>query len=152
MKLITKTLICALLFSLMLSLEAKKNKNAKNAPKEKPVVSFDGIDKLKYTTEQINSLVKTTEYKKATYTFSGGPYGITLPKDKKKLELLKKKYERRGETPFRICVSVTESKEYHGKIKKSDYTRGMASIYLIDMENKKVVEYKKVSLSKLCPT
>ena len=152
MKLATKTLICALLFALMFSLDAKKNKNTKAAPKEKEEVSFDGIDKLKYTTEQINSLLKTVEYKKATYTFSGGPYGITLPKDKKKLELLKKKYERRGKTPFRICVSVTESKDYHGKIKKSDYKRGLVDIYIIDMANKKVVAYKKMSLSRLCPT
>ena len=116
----------------------------------KPEGGYDGISKLKYTTEDIESLKKSAEYRRATYTYSGGFYKVKMPTTAKKREALKKKYAKKGKTPFCIGVSIAETKESHGKKKTLSYYRGSADIYIIDMENKKIVESKRVSLKKLC--
>ena len=116
----------------------------------KPKGAFDGISKLKYTTEEIENLKKSAEYRRATYTYSGSFYKVKMPNTAKKREALKKKYDKKGKTPFCIGVSIAETKESHGKKKTVSYYRGSADIYIIDMENKKIVESKRVSLKKLC--
>jgi hypothetical protein len=111
---------------------------------------YDGISKLKYTTEQIESLTKSAEYRRAVYKYMGGFYSVKMPKTAKKIAALKAKYAKKGKTPFCIGVSIYEIKESHGKKKQASYYKGSADIYIIDMENKKIVESKRVSLKKLC--
>ena len=150
MKILKTVFLFSMLLMVSFSSEAGKKKKKEAVVEKKPVISFDGIEKFKYTTEQIEGLLKTTEYKKAQYDFSAAFYSLGLSKIK--MLNLKKKCDKNGETPFRICVSVYETKESRGKKKKEKYTKGYAEIYILDMENKKLVEYDKESLKKLCPS
>ncbi len=137
-------------FAFPLSAKKKKKSHSIKTKVETVDLNFDDIPKLKYTTEQINNLQKSAEYKKAQYSYSGGLYPVKMPTTEKKIAALKAKYAKKGKTPFRICVSISETKESHGKKKKTSYYRSSADVYIIDMENKKLVASKKVSLRKLC--
>ena len=151
MKIFKSVFLIALVGFFALPLVAKKKKTVSKTDETTVAAgAFDGIAKLKYTSEQIANLKKAAEYRKAQYTFSASVGLISLPKTAKKKEALKKKYDKKGETPFRICASVYETKESRGKKKKVAYYKSSADIYIIDMENKKVVESKRVALRKLC--
>ena len=151
MKIFKAVFLIALVGFFALPLVAEKKKaDPEKSDATETAGPFDGIANFKYSSEQIANLKKLAEYRKAKYSFSGGFYTIPMPNTAKKRESLKKKHEKKGTTPFRICASVYETKEIRGIKKKSAYYRKGADIYIIDMEKKKIVKTKRVSLKKLC--
>ena len=122
----------ALLVCFMLVLSSVKAEEAKVK------TPYLGIKDFKYTTEQIENLKVSTEYKKSKYDLLFNRYSMRLS-NSKKAAIAKKKV-----SPFRIGVYVK-------KDGKKMFT-GNGEIYILDAENKKVVDSAKMSLKKLCPS
>ena len=108
------------------------------AEEEKVKGPYLGIKDFKYTTEQIESLKVTQEYKNSKYQLLCSKYSVKLSSSKKEA-IAKKKV-----SPYRIGVYVKKD----GK----KIFNGNGEIYIIDTENKKVVASTKMSLKKLCPS
>ena len=113
---------------------------------------FDGIKDLKFKSEDLESLPTSVEYKGAKYEFEGGHFMMKMPRSKKTIEKLKKKYAKKGKAPFRLCCDVVKIFEKKGKTKKTRFYKAKCDIIVLDMENKKIVLKKKEKLAKLCPT
>ena len=112
------------------------------AAEKKVKTPYLGIKDFKYTQEQIDNLKNDVEYKKHKYSITSSSYSMSLSKTK--LKSLTKKCEKKQVTPFRMGI-------YLLKDKKKEY-KGNAEIFIINKDEKTLVEKEKSSLKKLCPS
>ncbi len=148
MKIVKTTFLVAIVCFFSLPLMAQTKTTGQTT--KKVVGIYDKIKNFKYTTAQIESLTKTIEVRKVQFGYSGGFTSIPMPKTEKKRAALKKKYDKKGKTPFRILASVYEIKTVRDKKIKAATYKGSVDVYIINLDSKEVAFSKKIPLKKLC--
>ncbi len=145
------TIAFIIISALYLKAEDKPAQADENINKEKTAdsgITEERLSKIKdlpLTAKEIMGFVQTATVKDLSFNFDAS-ISVSLPRDSKEKQKAIEKYTKNGKVPFKIYSSVHQSQP--GK-KSTLYTKGKASIWMIDKDNN-VVFKKNESLGKLC--